>query len=116
MPNIGQITPPFPSPPPATLGAGLHWDSGIMPSGGYTGFLYTAQLDQAGTMQITRYADPAGTLSLGTAPAQALTANVLGWTYVNDRVPYSAIQIRVTNQSGSTAALSNTFALGSIGA
>ena len=59
---------------------------------------------QAGQISIQRYLDQAGTILVGAAITQALTANTAASATWSDGLPCGSVQITVTNSSGSTAA------------
>ena len=101
------VVPTPPTPPPATIAGGGSYQSGIIVSNGFRGIAAAATLTQAGTISIQRYIDVAGTILIGAASTQALSANTAGWVAVNDGLPCASFQVTVTNSSGSTGTLSN---------
>jgi hypothetical protein len=66
---------------------------------------------QAGQVSVQRYLDDAGTVPQGAAVTASLTANTAAVVNVTDGNPFAAIQITITNTSGSTATLSNLAVL-----
>jgi hypothetical protein len=110
--NAGSSSVPTPpTPPPATLGAGASWNSGLMNAAGFNRFSAAATLSQAGTLVIQRYIDPAGAIPIGTAPTQAMAAGVPAWTWINDGMAASTWQVTITNTSGAVANLTNVALL-----
>lgn len=107
-------SPAPPVPPPVSLAAGANWNSGAIPSLGYKALAVGATLSQAGTIQIQRYLNAAGTIALGNpvpSPAQAMTANTPATIWVNDGQPSASWSVVITNTSGSTATLGNVAIL-----
>jgi hypothetical protein len=109
--NIGQFQPKPPTPPPATIAASGNWNSGIMSNGGYGSLAVAAKLSQTGTLVLQRYLDPAGTIPIGAAISQAMTANTVATVATTDGLLCSAFSIVVTNTGGSTGNLSSVFIL-----
>jgi hypothetical protein len=95
------------NPVPATIGAGLTYDTGVVLAGGRRIVAVAAMLDQTGTLTLQRYIDAAGTLPLGSPITQAMTANVLATIWVNDGQPMASFNVTVQNTSGSLGTLSD---------
>lgn len=106
-----QVNPVPPTPVPTTIAGGGNWASGIIPGAGYNKLATTAQLSQAGTLTIQRYVNAAGTIPIGAAIVQALSANTLGYAAVNDGLPFASWQVTIANTSGSVGNLTNVVLL-----
>lgn len=91
-----------PTPFPASIENGTTYDSGIMPTYDYEALAVSAQLSQAGSLSIQRYIDEAGTIPMGAAITQAMTADTLATVAVNDGQP--ALSWKVTIQNTGSAA------------
>lgn len=90
---------------PATIGAGLTWQSDLLPSG-YAGLVAAVLMDQNGTLTVQRYADLAGTLPVGAAITQAITANTAAWAGANDGLPFLSFNVQIQNSGGVAANVS----------
>ena len=101
------IVPTPPTPPPATIGGGLSYDTGLMSAAGFSKFAASAKLTQTGTLTLTRYIDAAGTVPIGPVLTQNLAANTVGSIAVNDGIPCLVWRVVVLNTSGATATLSD---------
>lgn len=101
----------LPTPPPASLPASAVWSSGAIPAAGYQAIAASAQIDRAGSLSLQRYIDAAGTLPIGAAITQAMTANVLATVFSNDGMPFASYIVSVTNSAGGTAHLINVYLL-----
>lgn len=87
-------------------------NSGIVICNGYKNFAFSVTSTQAGTLSIQRYLDTAGNIAQGAALTASITANTAAIINSNDGHPFQALQITVTNSSGSNpATLSNTMLL-----
>src|SRR5580658_8108760 len=98
-----------PNPPtaaPATIAGGGSYVTGIMNAAGLKALAAACTLSQAGSIAIQRYIDPAGTIAIGAAISQVITANVAATVAVNDGLPAAAWQVTISNSSGSTGNLS----------
>lgn len=102
----GNVAPTIPNTVPATIAAGVTYDSGVITVGGYNNFAASAQLTQTGTLTLQRYIDAAGTVAIGDAVTQAMTANTLATVAVADGLPCASFNVTVQNTSGSLGALS----------
>jgi hypothetical protein len=102
-----MVIPTPPTPAPATILAGTTYSTGIIPTNGYQGFAASAKLTQAGVMTFQRYIDIAGTIPIGDAVTQAMTANVVATISWRDGLPAASWSLSVQNTSGSTGTLSN---------
>lgn len=91
--------------PPATIAAGATWTSDAIPSQGARGIAAGATLDQTGTLTLQRYLDAAGTVAIGVAITQAMTASTPATVAVNDGLPCASFRIAVHNTSGSLGTL-----------
>lgn len=107
----GNISPTPPTPAPATIAGGGNWNSGIIPANGARSVAVSAELSQAGTLTLQRYIDAAGTIAIGAAIVQALSANVVGTVAANDGLPFSSFSVVVANSSGSVGNLTNVYIL-----
>ena len=83
------------------------WTSTIQYVKDMTAINFLAQLTQAGTISIQRYADMNGTIAVGAAISQALTANTPGGVAVNDGLPYSYFSVSINNTSATSSVPSN---------
>ena len=84
-----QLVPTPPTPPPATLAASGTWVSGVMSLAGVNAFAVAATLSQAGTLVVQRYIDPAGTIAIGAAISQVMTANTPAYVWASTFVAAS---------------------------
>lgn len=98
-----------PTPVPATIANGGNYNTGIMSAAGRF-FAASANLSQNGSLVLTRYIDPAGTIPIGPVTTQALAAGVLGTVAVNDFVPCASWAVQVNNTGGGLGNLTQ-FAL-----
>ena len=106
LPQLSQAFIPNPATaPPATVAGGGNWQSGILNCAGLQALAASCTLSQAGSIVIQRYIDPAGTIAIGTAISQVLTANTAAWVSVNDGLPAASWQVTISNTSGSTGNL-----------
>lgn len=105
------VNPVPPNAPPATLAAAGVWSSGVISAAGFNKLAAAATLTQTGTLTIQRYIDAAGTVPLGAAITQAMTASTPATAWVNDGQPAASWQVTVTNTSGSTGTLSGVVLL-----
>jgi hypothetical protein len=113
--NAGSaVIPAPPTPPPSTIVASGSWNSGVMLANGANRLAAAVTSSQNGVLTIQRYIDAAGTIPIGIAPTQAITANTLAWTWVNDGMPFLSWRVTVTNTGGSTANLTNVALLQTI--
>ena len=113
----GTITPIPPTPAPATLaasGGGATWASGAIPCGGIPALAVSAELDHTGTLSLQRYIDVAGTVPIGAAITQAMTANAIATIWVRDGLPAASFQVTVVNTGGVLANLTNVNILESM--
>lgn len=86
---------------PATIAAGVTYDTGVILSYGFNSFAASAQLSQTGSLVLQRYIDEAGTIPIGDPITQAMTANTLATVAVNDGLPCASFNVTVQNTSGS---------------
>lgn len=103
---------------PVSIGAGLHYTSLVIASGGFVSIGVGIKLSQAGTLTIQRFLDKLGTVPVGapiTANGGTLVANVSNWATVNDGLPFASFTFDILNSGGSTAAVSNFACLLSAG-
>lgn len=91
---------------PATVAGGATFTSDAIEARDHVGIFACATMTQAGTLSIQRYADRAGTIAIGTAISQAMTANTNACAAVNDGMPYLSFKISIANSSGSTGTVS----------
>lgn len=91
--------------PPATIAASQTWTSDAIPSGGARGIAAGATLNKAGTLEIQRYIDAAGTIAIGAAITQAMTSGVAATIAVNDGLPCASFRVIVVNGEASLATL-----------
>jgi len=82
-----------------------------MSASGYNKLAAAATLSQTGTLTLQRYIDAAGTIALGSAVTQAMTANVSATVWVNDGQPAASWRVTVQNTSGSTGNLTGVALL-----
>lgn len=94
-----------PNAPPGNLAASGSYLTGAMPAG-LGAITVTANLTQAGSVSIQRYADKAMTEPVGAPVVGNLTANTGNVTSVNDGVPYLYFQANITNTGGGAGNLS----------
>jgi hypothetical protein len=100
-------TNPTIAPVPATIAGNGSWTSGVLPAVSPR-LAATAKISQSGTLSIQRYIDAAGTIAIGSAATQALTANTQGTANIaDDGVAFASWIVTVVNGSGSTANVSN---------
>lgn len=97
---------------PATIAAGATWTSGVVSAAAIKSIVVGAQIDQAGTLSIARYADAAGLVGVGAALSQAMTANTQAWTGADDGLPFASFTISILNSGGVAANVSKTSVLG----
>lgn len=107
------VVPVPPTPAPATIAASGTWNSGVMPSAGYKSLAAACTLSQAGTLTIQRYIDAAGSIAIGVAAVQPLSAGVPAWAVLNDGCPSASFSVVVTNTSGTTGNLTGATLLAS---
>lgn len=93
---------------PASINAGATYTSPVIQTFGMPHIAASAQLTQTGTLTITTYLDPAGTIPSGSAITQALTANTLAVKDTVLSILVQAITYAITNSSGSAGTPSNT--------
>lgn len=105
------IVPTAPVAFPSTIAGGATFNTGIMPTLGCRGLAASAQLTQTGVLSIQRYIDLAGTIPIGAAITQAMTATVLATVSVSDGLPAASWQVSIQNTSGSTGTLTNASLL-----
>lgn len=105
------IVPTPPTPFPTTIAAGVTYSTGIMLTSGCKGLAASAELTQTGVLSIQRYIDPAGTIPIGAAVTQAMTASTLATVAVNDGLPAAAWQASIQNTAGASGTLSNAALL-----
>lgn len=105
---VAQTANPVPpTPVPATIAGGGHWNSGVIPADGAGAIAVSADLDQAGTLTIQRYIDAGGTVPIGAAITQAMSASVVATAAVNDGLPFASFTVVVANTSGVLGNLTN---------
>lgn len=80
--------------------------SGVVKANGFKGLAVGVKSTQIGALNVQRFIDEAGTIPVGAVLTAALAANVSNWVSVNDGQPFAALQITVTNTSGTNATLS----------
>lgn len=113
--NAGSVVNPTPPvAPPATLAGGGVWNSGTLPGNGASALAAAATLSQAGTLTIQRYIDLAGTIAIGGAIAQVMTADTPATVAVNDGLPFASFSVQVNNTSGSLGNLTGVAILTSV--
>lgn len=105
------VVPVPPNAFPVTIAAGATYDTGIMPTNGAVGLAASGNLTQAGVLSIQRYIDSAGTIPIGAAITQTMTANTLATVAVNDGLPAASWHAAIQNTSGSTGTLSQAALL-----
>lgn len=98
----GQVVPVFPvgmpNPIPATgISIPGQWVSGVFPSNGLQFVSVGITLDQDGTLIITRYLDPSGTVvqARSSTPIVALTPLLVN--IGSDALPFISLQLLVIN-------------------
>jgi hypothetical protein len=101
--------PTIPVPPPATLAAGITWNSGIIQSPDAYGVVACGTLDQTGTLTVQRYIDPKGTAPVGPPIVQAMTASTAAFAGIADGLPYGSYSVAIENTSGTLGNLSKVF-------
>ncbi len=81
------------------------------PADGFYDWSIGITLSQAGTINLLRFIDDAGTTLLSTSPpTAALTAATAAVLTVTDGMPYASYKIQIINGSGSAAANITNFA------
>lgn len=101
---------------PATIGAGLTYDSGVIICVGFKTIAAGTKLDQTGTITIQRYLDAAGAIPVGALISSALVANTANWVTSIDNTPFQSFRVVITNTSvslGTLAANATMILLGS---
>ena len=109
--GAAQIVPVPPTAFPATIAGGATYSTGVIAGLGYSGLAAAAQLDQAGVLTLQRYIDQAGTIPIGAATTQAMSAGVQATVAVRDGLPFSSFIVTIQNTSGSLGTLSGTALL-----
>jgi hypothetical protein len=89
---------------PATIAASGTYQSAIIINYNGPALVVGLTSSQAGVLSLQRYADLAGTIPVGAAITQNLTAATAASVGVNDGLPYLSFAFSITNTSGSTAA------------
>jgi hypothetical protein len=102
------IAPDYPVPPPATLAGSGTWSSGLMYSNGYQVLTVAVNMNQGGTLTITRYVDILGTIARPTtgSPFTIVSGTTLIVDVGTDDLPWVTFNLSVTNGSGSAATIS----------
>lgn len=91
-----------------TLAGSTHWTSNVLPSDGYQVLTVAVMLTTAGTLLVTRYIDPAGTIARASPSSTSIVANTqLIVDAFTDDLPYTSFVIDVLNGSGSTTTFTN---------
>lgn len=108
-PNVTIPVPPTPA--PSTIGGGDSWVSGVMSGLGYAALAAACTLTQAGTLSIQRYIDMAGTIAIGAAITQEISASTPATVSVNDGLPFATWIVTITNTSGSSGTLTDVALL-----
>lgn len=91
---------------PSTLAGSASWYSGMISMQGFRGITAAVILSQNGSISIQRY-DPSGTIAVGSAISQAITAGTPATVSVNDGLPAAYFQVTISNSSGSSATVTN---------
>jgi|SRR5580765_1892140 len=91
---------------PASIAAGVTYDSGIIVSRGVAVSVWV-KATQNLTLSIIQYADYAGLIPIAAATTQAITANTLTNKIVASGPIFSAFKITLANATGSVATVNN---------
>lgn len=109
--GAAQLFPTPPTPFPATIAAGVTYNSGPILSGGYPGIAVAAKLNQTGIMTVQRYMDLAGTIPVGDLLSDTMSSGNQSVIWANDGVPFASFVVTIQNTSGALGTLSNTSIL-----
>jgi hypothetical protein len=94
--------------PPATIpGSNGTYVTGPLNVAGMKGFAVGATLSTAGTLVIQRYLDVAGTIAIGAAISQVMSAATPATAAFNDGIPAASCIVTITNTSGGVGNLTN---------
>jgi hypothetical protein len=107
---LKETSPPA-APFPAVIAANGSWSSGVLPLLGYSGISASVTSNESGAISIQRYLDRAGSIKVGTAVSQAITAGTPATVSVNDGLPALYFQVTITNGSGSSSAATSGIAI-----
>ena len=103
-----EVTPPTPF--PATIAAGVTYDTGVILANGAYSLSVSATLSQAFKLTVVRYLDKLGTIQLDTNNVTALAGAPAVLSY-NALSPFQSYRVTIENTSGSSGDLSNTMIL-----
>lgn len=92
---------------PATLAAGTGWVSPVIDSMGFPHIAFGMTSSAGGTMQLFRYLDSSGSVSIGAAATQAASAGSAALLDNADGKGFWSFAVGFTNTSASTATLSS---------
>lgn len=87
-----------------TIAGSGNWKSGIIFADGYQIISVAVQMNQAGTLIITRYLDIGGTIAR-TPSSTSIVSGTLLIVDITDDAPFLTFQIEVDNGSGSAATI-----------
>lgn len=104
-----QITAPnLPTPLPLQIGIGATWDSGIVVSDGFKAITVGVKGDHAGTLNVLRYIDLAGTIQQGSTSTAAIVANTPLILNVYDNLPFVTFKVQIVNAGGAVMNITAT--------
>jgi hypothetical protein len=93
VPSVGQ-----------TIAGSGSWTSGTIFADGYQIISVAVQMNQAGTLKITRYLDTAGTIARPVSSTSIVSGTLL-IVDITDDLPFLTYTIEIDNGSGSTATI-----------
>jgi hypothetical protein len=96
---------------PGTIAASGTFNSPVLLALGMPHLAVSAQINQAGTLEIQRYLDNAGSISTGTLITKALTSGTLAVADNNDGTLFQSFTIGIVNSGGTAATVSNVAAV-----
>ncbi len=90
---------------PTTINASSNWTSAVLYADGHKAIAVSATLSQAGSINVQRYLDVAGTVTQGPALTLALTAGTAGTLNILDGAPFQSFTVQIANSGASVANL-----------
>lgn len=94
---------------PSSVAASGSVSGNLIQTNGYKVIAAAITSTQAGTLQVQRYLDAAGTIAQGAALSVTLSAATPAVLNSNDGVPFQSLKVTVTNSSASAATLSGAY-------
>lgn len=94
---------PSPSPPITAIPASGNYQSARYVANGNYDLIIALKSTQAGALNVQRYVDESGLLTLGAVDTVAIVANTTAVLLINDGKPIGSFTFQITNTGGSPA-------------